>query len=105
MDFLMYRAIQHWCCIGFKVAPISVDLIKDWRRAPQPIVYCIASISLVSLIESERDCSKQAAVAFYEQARAKMDDVFLDDMKPQMIQSYFSAHLGWIGLDFSAASR
>ncbi|KAG1451513.1 hypothetical protein G6F46_011842 [Rhizopus delemar] len=89
MDFLMYRAIQHWCCIGFKVAPISVDLIKDWRRAPQPIVYCIASISLVSLIEPERDCSKQAAVAFYEQARAKMDDVFLDDMKPQMIQSYF----------------
>ncbi|CAO3688700.1 unnamed protein product [Rhizopus stolonifer] len=93
MDTLMFQAVQHWCCIGFKVAPISVDLIKDWRKAPRAIVYCIASISLVSLINqninSQSSFAKQASMAFYEQARKNMDDVFLDDMKPQIIQTYF----------------
>jgi hypothetical protein len=90
---LMDRAVQHWCCIGFKVAPINVDLIKNWRNAPQAIVYCIASISLVTFMDQQGQTnslySKQAAMVFYEQARNKMDDILLDDMQPLIIQSYF----------------
>lgn len=90
---LMDRAVQHWCCIGFKVAPINVELIKDWQNAPQTIVYCIASISLVTFMDQQVQTnslySKQAAMVFYEQARNKMDDILLDDMKPLIIQSYF----------------
>jgi hypothetical protein len=92
LDVLMHRAVQHWCCIGFKVAPISVNLIQDWRNAPQAIVYCIASISLVTFMDLENtssDYSKQAAMVFYEQARNKMDDILFDDMQPTIIQSYF----------------
>jgi hypothetical protein len=33
--------------------------------------------------------AKQAAMAFYEQARHKMDDILFDDMQPMIIQSYF----------------
>lgn len=92
VDLLMHRAIEHWCCIGFKVAPISVDLIRDWRSAPLAIVYCIASISLVTLMDQNNTSShysKQAAMVFYEQARHKMDDILFDDMQPMIIQSYF----------------
>ncbi|KAI8979678.1 hypothetical protein BDF20DRAFT_871002 [Mycotypha africana] len=114
MDVLMLRAVEHWCCIGFKVAPISVDLVKNWRRAPKSIVYCIASISLVTLMDkghkkqhdqkrrqqlpNGNDCSshsaddmysRQVAMAFYEQARNKFNDIVFDDMQPFIIQSYF----------------
>ncbi|KAG2190769.1 hypothetical protein INT46_000711 [Mucor plumbeus] len=93
LDMLMARAVQHWCCIGFKVAPISVDLIKNWREAPQPIVYCIASISLVTFMDQQIQNNslyfKQAAMVFYEQARNKLDDILFDDMQPLIIQSYF----------------
>lgn len=92
LDLLMHRAVQHWCCIGFKVAPISVNLIQDWRNAPEAIVYCIASISLVTFMDLENtssNYSKQAAMVFYEQAHHKMDDILFDDMQPLIIQSYF----------------
>ncbi|KAI9365063.1 hypothetical protein BD770DRAFT_377687 [Pilaira anomala] len=92
LEMLMARAVQHWCCIGFKVAPIQVSLIQDWRRAPQAIVYCIASISLVTFMDQENTSSsysKQAAMVFYEQARNKLDDILFDDMQPSIIQSYF----------------
>ncbi|KAI9486050.1 MAG: hypothetical protein EXX96DRAFT_547505 [Benjaminiella poitrasii] len=93
LDVLMDRAVKHWCCIGFKVAPISVDLIKNWQRTPKAIVYCVASISLVTL-RDERCADnqlypKQAAMVFYEQARNKLDDILFDDMQPLIIQSYF----------------
>lgn len=93
LDMLMARAVQHWCCIGFKVAPISVDLIKNWHKAPQPIVYCVASISLVTFMDQQIQNNslyfKQAAMVFYEQARNKLDDILFDDMQPLIIQSYF----------------
>ncbi|KAI9254145.1 hypothetical protein EDC94DRAFT_618982 [Helicostylum pulchrum] len=92
LGMLMHQAIQHWCCIGFKVAPISVSLIENWRLAPQAIVYCIASISLVTFMDQENTSShysKQVAMVFYEQARHKMDDILFDDMQPLIIQSYF----------------
>ncbi|KAF1806747.1 hypothetical protein V8B55DRAFT_1592666 [Mucor lusitanicus] len=93
LDMLMARAVEHWCCIGFKVAPISVDLIKNWRKAPQPIVYCIASICLVTFMGQQIKRNtlyfKQAAMVFYEQARNKLDDILFDDMQPLIIQSYF----------------
>lgn len=92
LDMLMNRAVQHWCCIGFKVAPINVSLIQNWCTAPRAIVYCIASISLVTFMDQENTSShysKQAAMVFYEQARNKIDDILFDDMQPLIIQSYF----------------
>ncbi|KAI8338320.1 hypothetical protein EDC96DRAFT_523370 [Choanephora cucurbitarum] len=93
MDVLMDRAVKHWCCIGFKVAPISVDLIRNWRKAPQAIIYCIASITLVTFmnrqVEGNNLYSKQAAIVFYEQAKSNMDDVMVDNMQPLVVQSYF----------------
>ncbi|KAG1520109.1 hypothetical protein G6F52_007976 [Rhizopus delemar] len=89
LDVLIDQATRHWCCIGFKVAPLSVDAIKDWRRAPRAIVYCVASITLVTMMNSSKSYNKQAAMAFYEEARNKMDDVLLDDIQIHLIQSYF----------------
>lgn len=89
LDVLIDQAIRHWCCIGFKVAPLSVDAIKDWRRAPRAIVYCVASITLVTMMKSSKSYNKQAAMAFYEEARNKMDDVLFDDIQMHLIQSYF----------------
>lgn len=91
LDSLMSQAVEHWCCIGFKVAPISLDMIRDWHKAPPAIVYCVASISLVTFMNHKAGQAfiKQAAMVFYEQARHKMDDVFLDDMHPSVIQAYF----------------
>ncbi|KAI9248780.1 hypothetical protein BDA99DRAFT_590355, partial [Phascolomyces articulosus] len=91
LDSLMEQAITHWCCIGFKVAPISLDLIRNWHQAPPAIVYCVASISLVTFMDHHASQSyiKEAAIAFYEQARHKMDDVFVEDMQPMVIQAYF----------------
>ncbi|KAI7891830.1 uncharacterized protein EV154DRAFT_506633 [Mucor mucedo] len=92
LDMLMHRAVQHWCCIGFKVAPVNISVIQNWRTAPRAIVYCIASISLVTFMDRENTSSqysKQAAMVFYEQARNKMDDILFDDMQPMIIQSYF----------------
>ena len=92
LDMLMHRAVQHWCCIGFKIAPIRVDLIRNWRQAPRAIVYCVASISLVTFMDQANTTShysKQAAMVFYEQARNNMDDIVFDNMQPMIIQSYF----------------
>ncbi|KAI9278118.1 hypothetical protein BY458DRAFT_432466 [Sporodiniella umbellata] len=99
LDVLIDQAVTHWCCFGFKIAPITVEMVKNWKRAPPAIVYCVASISLVTLMKSstthERDTqanqehSKQIAMAFYEEARNKMDDVFFDDIQVHIIQSYF----------------
>ncbi|RCH94589.1 hypothetical protein CU097_007127 [Rhizopus azygosporus] len=91
LDVLMDQAIQHWCCIGFKIAPIKLEMIENWRQAPWPIVYCVASISLVSFLSRQHlsDFNRHVAMAFYQQARAKMDDILEDSMNPQIIQSYF----------------
>ncbi|KAG0168209.1 hypothetical protein DFQ28_005195 [Apophysomyces sp. BC1034] len=91
LDILIHEATSNWCCIGFKVAPISRDLIQNWRRAPLAIVYCIASISLVSLGHgnASQDFVKGAAMAFYEKARHKMDDILFEDIQPLTIQAYF----------------
>ncbi|KAI8371393.1 uncharacterized protein BYT42DRAFT_580082 [Radiomyces spectabilis] len=91
LESLMHRAVSHWCCIGFKVAPVSLDLIRNWHCAPPTIAYCVASISLVTFLDHDAGQSfvKEAAMVFYEQARQKMDDVLFDDMEPLIIQSYF----------------
>ncbi|KAI8967710.1 hypothetical protein BDF20DRAFT_898794 [Mycotypha africana] len=44
---LMYRAIQHWCCISFKIAPIEVDVLR--HNTPKSILYCVAAISMVTI--------------------------------------------------------
>ncbi|KAI8881802.1 hypothetical protein K501DRAFT_286197 [Backusella circina FSU 941] len=88
---LMYRAKTHWCCVGFKVAPIDINLINNWQIAPPAIIYCIATISLVTFVDQHANnmFAKQAALVFYEQAKNKMDDIFLDNINPITIQCYF----------------
>ncbi|KAI8886314.1 hypothetical protein K501DRAFT_163385, partial [Backusella circina FSU 941] len=88
---LMYRVKTHWCCVGFKVTPIDINLIDNWKNAPHPIIYCIATISLVTFADQKANSifAKQAALVFYEQAKNKMDDIFLDNIDPITIQCYF----------------
>ncbi|KAF7729553.1 hypothetical protein EC973_004228 [Apophysomyces ossiformis] len=91
LETVMMIAESKWCCMGFKIAPITVDLLRSWQKAPPAIVYCIASICLVTIPVghvSQGYC-KQAAMVFYENARKKMDDIFNDDLDPLTIQSYF----------------
>ncbi|KAI9306969.1 hypothetical protein BJ944DRAFT_247759 [Cunninghamella echinulata] len=75
LDLVMEKARTHWCCIGFKVAPITIDLIRNWRHAPETIIYCIASITLVTIMDhrATEGYVKNAAMAFYEQATQKID--------------------------------
>ncbi|KAL0094549.1 hypothetical protein F4703DRAFT_1819410 [Phycomyces blakesleeanus] len=104
LDVLMSRAVSHWCCIGFKVAPIRLELIRDWHNAPLPIVYSIAAISLVTFIDHSQQknyanknvkrnsslFAKGAAMVFYQKARQHMEDVlFEDELEPSVLQSYF----------------
>ncbi|KAI8331762.1 hypothetical protein BC941DRAFT_360058 [Chlamydoabsidia padenii] len=103
---LMEKARSHWCCVGFKVAPVTLDVIQNWRQAPITIVYCVASIALVTFMDHNAGQAyvKTAAMEFYEQARRKMDDIVFDDesdksnycdddgttkVKSMTIQSYF----------------
>ncbi|CAO3594416.1 unnamed protein product [Absidia cylindrospora] len=78
---LMEKAQSHWCCVGFKVAPVTLDMIQNWRQAPVTIVYCVASIALVTFLDHNAGQAyiKTAAMEFYEQARRKMDDIVFDD--------------------------
>lgn len=46
IENLMFRAIQHWCCISFKIVPIELELLK--KDTPKCILYCVAAISLVT---------------------------------------------------------
>ncbi|KAI7869323.1 hypothetical protein BDF14DRAFT_1783672 [Spinellus fusiger] len=82
LDILMNRAVSHWCCIGFKVAPLQIEAIRDWHTTPLPIVYCVAAISLVTFIDRRDEShfaglnpsqkknsslyAKAAAMVFYE---------------------------------------
>ncbi|ORX51324.1 hypothetical protein DM01DRAFT_257469 [Hesseltinella vesiculosa] len=81
LQSLMERAKNHWCCIGFKVAPVTIDAIQNWKSAPVPIVYCVASIALVTFLDHQADPAfvKTAAMAFYQEARQKMDDFLFDE--------------------------
>ncbi|KAI8333409.1 hypothetical protein BC941DRAFT_434648 [Chlamydoabsidia padenii] len=103
---LMEKAQRHWCCVGFKVAPVTLDIIRYWRQAPVTIIYCVASIVLVTFMDHNAGQAyvKSAAMEFYSQARRKMDDIVFDDendpsnydddslehrQKAMTIQSYF----------------
>jgi hypothetical protein len=46
IENLMFRAIQHWCCISFKIVPIELELLKN--NTPKAILYCVAAISMVT---------------------------------------------------------
>lgn len=46
IENLMFRAVQHWCCISFKIVPIELELIK--KDTPKSILYCVAAISMVT---------------------------------------------------------
>ncbi|CAO3611171.1 unnamed protein product [Cunninghamella blakesleeana] len=92
LDLIMEKARKHWCCIGFKVAPITIDLIRNWRNAPETIIYCIASIALVTIMDHQatEGYVKNAAMAFYEQATQKIDNFIFDDDDDDDENYYYS---------------
>ncbi|KAI9278271.1 hypothetical protein BDA99DRAFT_491692 [Phascolomyces articulosus] len=94
LSLLLDRAASHWCCIGFKIAPIQLDFVR-YHTLPISILYCIAAISLVSDPDQQQFSThaKDMAITLYQKARQYVDDVFFDDVEeqlsPRMIQSYF----------------
>ncbi|KAI7848749.1 hypothetical protein BDC45DRAFT_522654 [Circinella umbellata] len=95
LGLMLDRASKHWCCIGFKIAPIPVDLIRHHTHLPISIIYCVAAISLVSDPNHQHQYSTKAkdmALTLYKKARSQVDDVFFDieeELNPSVIQSYF----------------
>jgi hypothetical protein len=111
----MYRAIQHWCCISFKIVPIELELIKN--NTPKSILYCVAAISIATIniqqhpIElttsnpknrkvktlSDRTMDgfkKDIAFFFYKRACSYLQDVIFsedeqDSLSVVSIQCYF----------------
>lgn len=112
---LMYRAIQHWCCISFKIVPIELELIKN--NTPKSILYCVAAISITTIntqqqpIELTTDnpkgrkvktasdkamdgFKKDIAFYFYKRACKYLQDVIFpedeqDSLSVVSIQCYF----------------
>lgn len=90
----MSQALSHWCCIGFKVAPVSLEYIRDWNSAAIPIRYCVAAITMVSL---QRDnivapsFAKDGALSLYYTAREQIEGILFEqaDDNPILIQSFF----------------
>lgn len=56
---LMYRAIQHWCCISFKIVPIELELIKS--NTPKSILYCVAAISIATISTQQQPIELDAS--------------------------------------------
>lgn len=94
IDVVMSQALSHWCCIGFKVAPVSLEYIRDWNSAAIPIRYCVAAITMVSL---QRDSivapsfAKDGALSLYYTAREQIEGILFEqaDDNPILIQSFF----------------
>ncbi|CDH56290.1 hypothetical protein RO3G_15037 [Lichtheimia corymbifera JMRC:FSU:9682] len=103
MDVAIKLAVSHWCCIAFKVAPVSLNDIQCWKDHTLSIRYCIAAISLISLSSHHHQENKKrrrdAAIVLYQRARYAVDDAGLYSMDnlsttattidPMMIQAYF----------------
>ncbi|KAG2177590.1 hypothetical protein INT44_008102 [Umbelopsis vinacea] len=90
MDVIMGKAQKDWCCLAFKIAPLKIDVAKDWRSRPKPIVDGLAAITLATFIG--KDCTEDfgmaTAAAFYKQASNRMDVLF-DSMNADAVLAYF----------------
>ncbi|KAJ2962829.1 hypothetical protein NQZ79_g2130 [Umbelopsis isabellina] len=90
MDVIMGKAANEWCCLAFKISPLTVSTAKAWRKQPRPIIDGLASITLATFIG--RDCEEEfgmaTAAAFYKQASNRMDTLF-DCMNVDAVVAYF----------------
>ncbi|KAG2202396.1 hypothetical protein INT47_008867 [Mucor saturninus] len=112
IENLMFRAIQHWCCISFKIVPIELEVIK--KDTPKCILYCVAAISLVTTTtttkppplqenrqnkvkkfydKSAEGFKKDVGFYFYERAVSFLNEVLFNDEEEVLsvtaIQCYF----------------
>lgn len=113
IENLMFRAIQHWCCISFKIAPIDLELIKN--DTPKTILYCVAAISMITTTttttknqienhskrnkkrkvydKSAEGFKKDVGFYFYERAVNYLNEVLFNEDDEQLseiaIQCYF----------------
>jgi hypothetical protein len=90
MDVIMGKAQKDWCCLAFKIAPLKINVTKDWRSRPKPIVDSLAAITLATFIGKEctEDFGMATAAAFYKQASNRMDVLF-DSMNADAVLAYF----------------
>lgn len=110
IENLMFRAIQHWCCISFKIVPIELELIK--KDTPKTILYCVAAISMVTTTtkkdnqtenlknkkrkvydKSAEGFKKDVGFYFYERAVTHLNQILFEDEEKELsviaIQCYF----------------
>lgn len=105
IENLMLRAIQHWCCISFKIVPIELELIKN--DTPKCILYCVAAISMVTTTtavternnkvkkvynKSAEGFKKDVGFYFYERAVSFLNEILFtedEELSIVAIQCYF----------------
>ncbi|CAO3639094.1 unnamed protein product [Mucor hiemalis] len=117
IENLMFRAVQHWCCISFKIVPIELELIQN--DTPKCILYCVAAISIITTTttaqqkantitetnknnkvkkvydKSAEGFKKDVGFYFYERAVNYLNEVLFSDEAEQLsssiiaIQCYF----------------
>ncbi|CAM0134897.1 hypothetical protein VKS41_000532 [Umbelopsis sp. WA50703] len=90
MDVIMGKAANDWCCLAFKISPLTVSTAKNWRNRPKPMIDGLASITLSTFIgrDCEEDFGMATAAAFYKQASNRMDTLF-DCMSVDALVTYF----------------
>lgn len=98
IEGLMVRAIQHWCCVSFKIVPIELSLLE--KNTPNTILYCVAAISMITINSNNKRLTtatmegfrKDVGFYFYQKACNYLKEViFLDDDEDFVtaIQCYF----------------
>ncbi|KAF1798998.1 hypothetical protein V8B55DRAFT_1520470 [Mucor lusitanicus] len=83
---LMYRAIQHWCCISFKIVPIELELIKN--NTPKTILYCVAAISIATISTQQQPPIELDATAGSRKAKT-LSDRAMDGFKKDIAFCFY----------------
>ncbi|KAI8637766.1 hypothetical protein BD408DRAFT_41600 [Parasitella parasitica] len=83
---LMYRAIQHWCCISFKIVPIELELIK--YNTPKPILYCVAAISIITISTQQQPLETTTYSGKKDKDRKRTDKA-MDGFKKDIAFSFY----------------
>ncbi|CEP20148.1 hypothetical protein [Parasitella parasitica] len=83
---LMYRAIQHWCCISFKIVPIELELIK--YNTPKSILYCVAAISIITISTQQQPLEVSTNSSQKDKVR-KLTDKAMDGFKKDIAFSFY----------------
>ncbi|KAI7908082.1 uncharacterized protein BX663DRAFT_20115 [Cokeromyces recurvatus] len=119
---LIFRAIQHWCCISFKVAPIELSLLQK-KNTPRTILYCVAAISMITINEQQptmisngrqqpnnntvnnkatEDFKRDSAYYFYKRACHYLEEFIFPDNEEEDLQLSIIAIQCYFCLSYTA---